>query len=94
LRFWNDSIINDYSNLFLLIKQRTSNFNKITQAIENLIGYFELNDIGLNLTDIRNSSAHPTTDNDINWAACVTWIKQMLGEPPKEILKRIVINLR
>ena len=94
LRFWNDLIINDYSDLFLLIKQRTSNFDKITQAIDNLIGYFELHDIGLTLTDIRNSSAHPTTDKDINWAACVKWIKQMLGEPPKEILKRIVVNLR
>jgi hypothetical protein len=94
LRFWNDPLINDYSDLFLLIKQRISNFADITQAIDNLIGYFELNDIGLTLTDIRNSSAHPTTDKDINWSECVKWIKQMLGEPPKEILKRIVINLR
>lgn len=94
LRFWNDPIINDYSDLFLLIKQRTSNFDKITKAIDKLIGYFELNDIGLTFVDIRNSSAHPTIDKDINWTACVKWIKQMLGEPPKEILKRIVINLR
>jgi hypothetical protein len=94
MRFWNDPIINEYSDLFNLINKRTTNFDELTQSIHGLIIYFELNDIGLTLTDIRNSSAHPTVDKNINWAQCVKWIKQMLGEPPKEILKKIVINMR
>jgi hypothetical protein len=94
MRFWNDSLINEYTDLFELIKRQTTSFDKLTQSIQSLLEYFELKDTGLTLTDIRNSSAHPTVDKDINWGECVKWIKQLLGEPPKEILKRIVIDLR
>lgn len=94
MRFWDDLQINEYSNLFQLIKAKKTNFDKLTQSIRDLLEYFENKDIGLTLTDIRNSSAHPTVDKNINWSECVKWIKQMLGEPPKEILKRIVIDLR
>lgn len=94
MKFWNDPIINEYSDLFKLINIRIVNFAELTQSIHALLVYFERNDIGLTLTDIRNSSAHPTVDKNINWAECVKWIKQILGNPPKEILKKIVINLR
>jgi hypothetical protein len=94
MRFWDDQLINEYSNLFQLIRTRRTDYNKLSQSIRELLEYFELKDIGLTLTDIRNSSAHPTVDRNINWVDCVKWIKQMLGEPPKEILKRIVIDLR
>lgn len=94
MRFWNDSLINEYTNLFELIKKQTINFEKLTLSIQRLLEYFELKDTGLTLTDIRNSSAHPTVDKNINWNECVKWIKHLLGEPPKEILRRIVIDLR
>lgn len=94
MRFWDDQLLNEYSDLFKLIKGRNSMFDKLTQSIRSLLEYIELKKEGMTLIDIRNYSAHPIVDIKINWDECVKWIKQMLGEPPKEILKRIVIDLR
>jgi len=94
LRFWDDKIMNESSNLFHLIGGKIGDFSELTKSVNELLDYLELKNGKLTLVDIRNSSAHPTIDDSINWDENIEWIKKLLGEPPKEILKRIVNNLR
>lgn len=94
MRFWNDKFMNEYSDLFHLIKEKNKSFENLTKAIEELLNYLVLKNGEYTLLDIRNSSAHPTLDDNINWEEHIEWIKKMLGKPPKEILKRIINNLK
>ncbi len=94
MRFWNDPTLNEYCDVFSILKSKNNKFENIEKSVKELLQYMEEKLNGLTVIDIRNSSAHPTIDRTIDWNVYVKWIKQMLGEPPKEILRRILIDLR
>lgn len=97
-RFWTDNIMNQCTKLFSSINELALPFctdyalkvQELSRLLEDRNSYNEENPSYL---DLRNASAHPGHEDEFTWNSHVFWLKESLGQPPKEIL-RLVVGLK
>lgn len=98
-KFWEDQIMDECTNLFIDIRDKLSvNYPDYNKRIKTLVEYLEdrnvINGERPNINELRNASAHPGKEKEYDWKQHSVWLKATLGEPPREILHLIVVNLR
>ena len=94
-KFWSDDIMEQCTSLFSSInaiaektcKNHTLKIKKLSQLLEDKHYY---NEESPTLIDLRNASAHPGSEKSFTWSEHISWLKQLLGKPPREALKLVI----
>jgi len=94
-KFWSDDTMNRCTPLFLKINDFAKSYDpdfseKMTALSFLLEEKHSYNDEQPTLVELRNASAHPGHENDFTWGEHISWLKEVLGKPPREALKLIV----
>lgn len=97
-KFWNDSIMDQCTDIFVSIRCRTEHVSPcFSNKVANLVSLLEQpiipNGTGFTIPDARNRSAHPREDENIEWPLFLDCLKQLLGKPPAELLRLVVLEL-
>ena len=97
-KFWSDDIMNQCTPLFATINNKTYPYcQSFAQKVKEISQFLEdkhpYNHEYPSLVDLRNASAHPGHEDDFTWSEHIPWLKEVLGKPPKEVL-RIVVELK
>lgn len=98
-KFWNDPIMDDCTNLFINIRNKLNHIEpKYSENVTMLAQFIEeknvLKNEQANIVELRNASAHPGREQDLDWKKHINWLKIVLGKPPKHIIKLITVTLR
>lgn len=94
-KFWNDTIMDECTDLFRRIRTRTSQTApSYTEGVAKLVYTLEephkMDGTSLTILDARNRSAHPRQEGQIDWPSFIGELKEALGKPPAELLKLAV----
>ena len=94
-KFWNDPLMDQCTDLFKNIRDQTNLASPgFSDEVARLVRVFEqpltTNSAAMTIPDARNRSAHPREDEDVEWTSFIDSIKEMLGQPPAELLKLLV----
>lgn len=94
-KFWSDDTMNSCTPLFLKINNIAKSYDpdfceKMTALSFLLEEKHPYNDEQPTLVELRNASAHPGHENDFTWGEHISWLKEVLGKPPREALKLII----
>lgn len=98
--YWNDDLMNQCTSVFSDIFEATSqkrpyyidNIEKLAMLLNAPIAKAIHDQI--TIVTLRNKAAHPTPDTTIRWQDYTDALKNALGEPPSEILKLLVVDLK
>ena len=96
-KYWEDPIMDQCTNVFRDIRNHAAiNMAGYSAKIANLVQLLEqpviLGNPVITIPDARNRSAHPREDEGISWDTFIEGLKELLGQPPSELLK-LVVNL-
>jgi len=97
-KFWKDDLMDGLSSVFIEVRRRAeSRLPEISQHMELLASMLSKPVIEgssrVTIPDIRNCSAHPRTDLQLQWIEVTEALKQALGRPPMELLKLVAITI-
>lgn len=98
--YWNDELMDRCTPVFQQIRTECERFNlthtEQVQRLATLLGEPLIAELPQppTVVRLRNASAHPQTDRSLPWPRAVAALKQVLGEPPREILRLITVELR
>lgn len=94
LNYWNDPIMDEMTSFFRLLRNQTkceSSFISEASALlrERFLGQAKEPCI----IDLRNASAHPGKESCFVWENYISWLKELLGKPPRRIMWLITQKL-
>ncbi|WP_147431056.1 hypothetical protein [Thiocapsa rosea] len=94
-KFWNDPMMDRCTDLFKNIRSRVNRASpdfsdrvaKLARVLEQPL---KTDGAALTIPEVRNRSAHPREDEDVDWTSFIDQIRETLGKPPVELLKLVV----
>jgi len=96
-KYWDDPVMDQCADVFRDIRNHVANtmtgysakIAKLAQLLEQPVIF---GNPAITIPDARNRSAHPREDEGISWDTFIEGLKELLGQPPSELLK-LVVNL-
>ncbi|HOL20422.1 MAG TPA: hypothetical protein PK813_09305, partial [Candidatus Hydrogenedens sp.] len=99
MKYLNDEKIDIYTDLFIKIRNKLKEINPnyyeiLSNIVEILEKEYTTEERSLNILNLRNASAHPGKEKTINWNKYITWLKDVISQPPQYLLRYLVFQLR
>ncbi len=98
--FWDDDVMDSCTPVFSDIRLKAEQFDpEHSKHVQRLTGLLKeplspAGQIEVSVVQLRNESAHPQPDQSADWEHHVAWLKQALGEPPRQILRLVTVDTR
>lgn len=96
--YWGDTEMNASMGIYKKIKEHFKNVpdydSKIKKFHKCLTKNMEVNGKSATINKLRNSVSHPGYEHDYNFKIFVDELKNVIGKPPSQILRSLVIDLR
>jgi hypothetical protein len=91
LPFWSDPLMDSCTDYFKKVRNQmkptsVETISKLSALFRQPLGPSRDN---LCLADLRNSAAHPRELEELDWQSYAQWLREALGEPPREILRQL-----
>lgn len=91
--YWNDDLMDQCTNTFARIRSKNENYGKQIKALSAMLNE-PIGRTDADIIELRNLAAHPRPYEDIDWTHSTKAVKTMLGKPPVQILKLLVLDLK
>lgn len=94
-KFWNDNLMNQCCTTFCQMREKAdkesaSFSDQVAHLTRLLEESHEVGEEQPTITELRNAAAHPGKENDFTWAQYVGWLKELLGKPPRDVLRLLI----
>jgi len=99
LKFWNDSHMDECTDLFVLARRRLNAITNSSQKIIKSLNELFSETLGeqtppWNIVKLRNSCAHPGDEKPLRDREMFTQLKDLIGDPPRRVISAVVMGLR
>lgn len=97
-KFWNDSLMDSLTDIFIKVRRQASSRVPLVDGYVEQVAKILTEPIvnggeTKSITDIRNSAAHPRSDANLDWQSFSTTLQEVLGRPPRTLLRLLCVDM-